>query len=348
MKKIISLIVILFTLISLVGCGDSIKNKIEIKETPAKLLEENLIDYEDPNGCFTAKIPEGWSVSTAGYDMLYWIRIYDPNNPDLQVFTLLKTECLLKDQKTKDFYESNRNLSLYTMFADMIVAGSVKEFYENFMDFCSFMATYESTYNGFDYPQISDLEVIEEYPLNSYLANYAIEDSLLHVNFVDEWTQNKCDGMLTGTLCNGYEIYGLGLNMMYNINGISAPYGQFGEYESLLTTIISSIAYTDDFVSTTITDSQIKAQGAAALNQTLQETSNIITEGWNARQETYDIISEKWSDATLGYERVYDVETNEVYKVTSDFLEIDNVENYYKPITDEMYSLPISGYIELK
>ena len=348
MKKLVNSILMMLTIFSLFGCGNSIKDQIDIKETPAKILESNLVDYADPNGCFTAKIPEGWNVTTAGYDMMYWIRIYDPNSPDLQVFTLLKTECLLKDQNSKNFYLAYRDYSLYTMFADMIVAGSVEDFYANFMEFCSFMSTYESTYNGFEYPQISQFEVIEKYPLNSYLAAYALDDALIHANFVDAWTQEKCDGMFSGTLCNGFESNGVGLNMMYNINGVTAPYGLFDEYESLLTTIISSIAYADEFVSTTITDNQIKAQGAAALNKTLQETSDIITQGWNARQATYDTISEKWSDAILGYERVYDVETNEVYKTTSDFLEIDGVDRYYKPITDDMYSLPVAGYIELK
>lgn len=32
------------------------------------------------------------------------------------------------------------------------------------------------------------------------------------------------------------------------------------------------------------------------------------------RQNSYDIISQKQSDATLGYEHVYDTETNEIYK----------------------------------
>ena len=345
MKKIFVCILSLFILINMTGCGHSIKDDLEINKSPAEELASDLKTYEDPNGCFSAKIPLGWTVSTAGYDMMYWIRIYDESNPDLQVFTLLKTECLLMNQNSKKFYENYRSLSLYTMFADMIVAESVEDFYSQFMEFCSFMATYEPTYAGFEYPQISEFEVIDKYSLNSNFASVALDDALIHANYMNYYTQSKCDGMFSGSLVNGYTVYGVGCNMMYNINAITAPYGLLSEYESLLETILSSITYTDEFISTVQTDAQIKAAGAASLNQTLQETSAIISQGWQSRQDSYDIISQKYSDATLGYERVYDLETGEIYKANNGFMDIEGIDKYYQPVTDEMYSQAISGYI---
>ena len=48
----------------------------------------------------------------------------------------------------------------------------------------------------------------------------------------------------------------------------------------------------------------------------------------------------------LGYERVYDTETNEVYKATNGFTDVYDGKRY-KPVTDDnMYTEPISGYIE--
>lgn len=320
--------------------------EVNISETKAVQLQNRLVSYTDPNGCFTATIPEGWAVSTAGYDMMYWIRIYDPDNPDLQVFTLLKTECLLMDQGSKDFYESYRSLELYAMFADMIVVEQVDDFYMNFMDFCSFMAMYEPTYQGFDYPQISNFEALEKFSLNSFLAEVALEDSMIHGTFDDAYTGAKGEGMFTGTLCRGYEANGVGCNMMYNINAITAPYGELAEYEQVLSQIFSSIQYTDTFVQTVMTDQQIKAAGAAQLNQTLQETSNIITQGWYDRQKSYDIISAKQSDAILGYERVYDVETGKVYRAYNGFTDRTDIDGYYAPVTDDMYSNPLEGYID--
>ena len=71
----------------------------------------------------------------------------------------------------------------------------------------------------------------------------------------------------------------------------------------------------------------------------------MIMDTWNKRSNSYDIISQKQSDATLGYERVYDTETNEVYKAYNGFTDVYQG-NRYQPITDDMYKAPISGYIE--
>ena len=345
MKKLMHVFLSLLMLLSFTGCGHSIKDDVVISESPAVTLANKMVDYQDANGCFTAKVPQGWNVATCGYDMYYWIRIFDPSNPDLQVFTLLKTECLLMNQNTKKFYEDRRSLSLYTMFADMIVAENVEDFYSQFMDFCAFMGMYEPTYAGFEYPQINDFEVIDKYALNSNFLSVAIDDALIHANYMDNWTGTKCDGMFSGSLVNGFNAGGIGCNMMYNINAITAPYGLLNEYEPLLNSILSSINYTDTFVSTVQTDLSIKAAGAAALNQTLQQTSDIITSGWAARQETYDIASQKYSDATLGYERVYDVETGDIYKANNGFMDTEGIDKYFMQATDEMYTQPISGYI---
>jgi hypothetical protein len=55
--------------------------------------------------------------------------------------------------------------------------------------------------------------------------------------------------------------------------------------------------------------------------QTLREASVIITDGWNARNKTLDIVAQKRSDATLGYERVYDPGTGDVYRVENGFID---------------------------
>lgn len=66
---------------------------------------------------------------------------------------------------------------------------------------------------------------------------------------------------------------------------------------------------------------------------------------WENRNRSFDIMSQKQSDAILGYERVYDTETNEIYKATNGFMDVYD-EDRFKPISEDMYSEPISGYIE--
>ena len=73
--------------------------------------------------------------------------------------------------------------------------------------------------------------------------------------------------------------------------------------------------------------------------------SDMIMDSWAQRSTSYDIISQKQSDATLGYERVYDVETNEIYRAYNGFTD-DYTGDRYQPVTDDMYSLGIDGYID--
>ena len=77
----------------------------------------------------------------------------------------------------------------------------------------------------------------------------------------------------------------------------------------------------------------------------MTETTNIIVQGWESRQKNYDITSAKYADSILGFERVYNVETDEVYRVYQGFMEIPGIGDFYQPITEDMYSNPVSGYV---
>lgn len=66
---------------------------------------------------------------------------------------------------------------------------------------------------------------------------------------------------------------------------------------------------------------------------------------WENRSKTYDIMSQKQSDTTLGYERVYDTDTGEIYKAYNGFTD-DYDGQKYKSISEEMYIEKTSGYIE--
>ena len=77
----------------------------------------------------------------------------------------------------------------------------------------------------------------------------------------------------------------------------------------------------------------------------LQKSFDSYMNAWESRNKSYDIMSQKQSDATLGYERVYDTETNEVYKAYNGFTD-DYKGERYKSISDEMYTEKVYGYIE--
>ena len=77
----------------------------------------------------------------------------------------------------------------------------------------------------------------------------------------------------------------------------------------------------------------------------MQKAFDSYMSAWENRSKSYDIMSQKQSDATLGYERVYDTETGDIYKAYNGFTDDYDGERY-KSITDNMYTEKTSGYIE--
>ena len=109
--------------------------------------------------------------------------------------------------------------------------------------------------------------------------------------------------------------------------------------------MVSSLEFSDSFIS------QFNSQQDAVMKgfQNVRSIGNQISDGimssWKSRNAAYDRMSQKQSDATLGYERVYDTETGDIYKAYNGFTDDYDGERY-KSITDDMYSKAIEGYIE--
>ena len=78
------------------------------------------------------------------------------------------------------------------------------------------------------------------------------------------------------------------------------------------------------------------------------EISDMIMDSWEQSSRTYDVISQKTSDATLGYERVYDTETNEYYRAEVGFGDWYSGNRYQVVDTDTAYLSPVSGTINWK
>ena len=81
---------------------------------------------------------------------------------------------------------------------------------------------------------------------------------------------------------------------------------------------------------------------------TANEINDMIMDTWENSSRAYDVASQKNSDATLGYERVYDTETGEYYRAENGFTDWYDGKRY-RPATDNAaYLAPVSGYINWK
>ena len=105
------------------------------------------------------------------------------------------------------------------------------------------------------------------------------------------------------------------------------------------------IEFSDTFMKGFNTEETTLAKTIQANAKIYDQMSDMIMDSWEKRNNSYDIISQKQSDATLGYERVYDTETGDIYKAYNGFTD-DYSGERYKPITDDMYTKATSGYIE--
>ena len=132
---------------------------------------------------------------------------------------------------------------------------------------------------------------------------------------------------------------------VYDAIFITAPKDELIEWEDTLNTVASSLEFTDTFMS----GFNMQQDAVMQTFQNVRSICNQITAGimdsWEKRSKTYDIMSQKQSDATLGYERVYDTDTGDIYKAYNGFTD-DYDGDRYKTITDDMYTEKPSGYIE--
>lgn len=296
------------------------------------------IQYETYNdNWITMDIPKGWAIEADSFDQsaaAFEIHIYDPKNPDRQLYTSIQT--LYFVSKT-----AHDKLSSYIMGGSSFkgipyLLGGENPVAEMFQNFSVFQNSSYGTYMYF--PNMNNWTEIEKFgttPLGGELirASYTSDSGV------------EIEGVFSGNWKAGMKLYGYTYpGVIYSPMFFTAPADEFNEWSEILNHCLCSLKYTQEYIDEYYKEEQSTMKAFAANTQIYNEMSDMITSSWNARQTTYDTISAKQSDATLGYDRVYNTETNEVYRVTVGFMDTYSG-TLYSAIDDSMYSLPISGYI---
>ena len=330
-------------------------NTLEVSKTKAQLLAET-IEKREVEDIFTVNMPRDWEVSIAGRDSIYiWIRLYDPSQPNLQVFTNITLTGILKSENAKKIYQKFDSIAvdnLYKSSADAVAndTGTLEEFFLDYSDFISWLAAYEPLYQGFDYPLITNFKSIESWPVDNVLSSIALDNQLIHGEFLEGLSNEKSEGLFSGTLVDAIKFYAegedLGYYTIYDLSGITAPYGMLSEYKDVLRNILGSIEYTEEFINKATKNQEIAFKTAQQVNAIMQQTSQIIVDGWNQRQQSYDRMSQAYSDSTLGYDRYYDTETGDVYRVEYGVMDSYTGDRYQLIESgSDLYSLPVTGYV---
>ena len=306
--------------------------------------EASQIEFEDyKTNEFSIKKPKGWKVDTLGDYIHYTIKVYDPNNSTYQFFLNMKTEGYNKSEDAKRWQQKYYPNNIFAK-TSVIASKDTEGFYKIFND----LGTLNNS-ASFTFPTLTDFTVIEN------LGKGPLGGDMLRASFKDANGKDG-EGIFTAyvydvgpyyvseNIISGKQIDIQYLNV-YDTIFITTPKDELIDWQDTLNTICSSLEFTDSFINGFNKEQDAVMNNFQKIRAIGNEISDGIMDSWNKRNTSFDIMSQKQSDATLGYERVYDTETNEVYKAYNGFTDNYDGEKY-KPITDDMYLKKTSGTIE--
>ena len=306
--------------------------------------EASQIEFEDyKTNEFSIKKPKGWKVDTLGDYIHYTIKVYDPNNPTYQFFLNMKSEGYNKSEDAKRWQQKYYPNNIFAK-TSVIASKDTEGFYKIFND----LGTLNNS-ASFTFPTLTDFTVIEN------LGKGPLGGDMLRATFKDANGKDG-EGIFTAyvydvgpyyvseNIISGKQIDIQYLNV-YDTIFITTPKDELIDWQDTLNTICSSLEFTDTFINGFNKEQDAVMNNFQQIRAIGNEISDGIMDSWNKRNTSFDIMSQKQSDATLGYERVYDTETNEVYKAYNGFTD-DYKGERYKSISEDMYTKKTDGYIE--
>ena len=313
--------------------------KVKIVDSEIK----NIVLEDYSTNEFKIKKPKGWKVDVLGDYIHYTIKVYDPERPTYQFFINLKTEGYNKSEEAKKWQQKFYPNDIFAK-TSVIEEKTTEGFYKIFND----LGTLNNNAT-FTFPTLTDFTVIEN------IGKGVLGGDVLRASFKDAEGKDA-EGLFTAYVYDAgpyyvsedflstkqIDIYFLSV---YDAIFYTAPKDDFINWEDTLSTVASSLEFTQAFINGFNSQQDAVMKNFQSVSNVCSQITDGIMDSWEKRNKSYDIMSQKQSDATLGYERVYDTETNEVYKAYNGFTD-DYSGKRYKSITDDMYTDKVVGYIE--
>ena len=307
---------------------------------------------EKDTEAFTMQIPDGWELRY-GWDgeKMLLIRVYDPKQPVNQIFYATDMVPFMKSAASAQVYSYSGTV----MFSEAPILDpptnetlfqqipKLRDYYLN---------TVKSDATAAMIPEIYGFTMLEKLPAGSAFSNDSLDDSIIHGTFrtADGGAEGEGIGFasivdLFGEMIS--PLYGVDISYynVYNFTAITGVKDEFVNYEELLCRSFASLKLKQEFVAKMLNNSEAAFQQMQEINASITAAYDNYNNAWLARSKSSDIARQKQSDATLGYERVYDTETGEIYKAYNGFTQ-DYTGTRYRPITDDMYAQGWNGYIE--
>ena len=298
-----------------------------------------------PYSCteFSMNIPQGWTVrSSAMYTgMFHAIHVFDPEKPANQIFFMLKMEPLFVSEDARTMMALyGQTFASYPVLTDPSTEGLFHIFPQ-----LAYAIGNTSDYDSIQVPSIENFSVTEQFASSSGMSSVAVNPAVLRGTFTLDGMAGE--GMFSADVVPFAMGTGMGYYSVYNLTVLSAEKGTFQDWQPTLNKVLSSLNYTPEFQSFAMSQSNQGAATSQSLSQSASEMSDSIMSSWENRNRSQDIMSQKQSDATLGYERIVDTETGNIYKIDNGFTDWYDGSRY-KSITDDQYTDSVEAVIHWK
>ena len=288
-------------------------------------------------------------MDVAPVDYIYYsFKVYNPSNPDYRLIFMMKLEGFNKSEEARNWQKKYYPSQLFAKLP-AIDPQTTEAFYKVWTETAEYVNTNDVKYEYL--PKLNDFSVIENLGAN------VIGGDILRATYKNE-NNDLIQGLFTASVkdigsyyvsSNIFNVFSKQIDVwtlnVYNVVLMTAPDSEFNNWQKILDGCLSSLEFSESFVAGFNKEESSILSTIQANQKVYNQMSDMIMDSWEKRNSSYDIMSQKQSDATLGYERVYDTETGEVYKAYNGFTD-DYKGERYKAITDDMYTSTISGYIE--
>lgn len=269
-------------------------------------------------GFFSISKPVGWKVYTAGRGSTFSFVIRDPSAALRQVFLFGEVGPIYMSAEQKMLDQQYVMMGGYpSPWLDMPVVSPLTP--GNFVKQFGAIARTQIAQSFISQcPTLDNVQIVCTKPSSSPIPGGTTE--VVRAVF----TQNNKlgQGLFAVTVApllpySGSPGGGVGYGFLFV--GISAPKDEFPKMEGDLTKCLQSFYLSKSYVRECMAEQAEAWRGVMKAGNTLRETSDIITKGWESRSKTHDILAEKYSDTILGTERLYDPGTGKVYEFENGF-----------------------------
>ncbi|MBQ7455832.1 MAG: hypothetical protein IJS53_05250 [Clostridia bacterium] len=311
--------------------------KLPLKSAKAQPIVSGTYLYDD--GRFSMQLPNGWQVMTESEYTTFCMKAWDPQNPNRAFFLYMKLEPFLKSQEAKQWYVNvaggNPN-SIYRIYAEApVMEGcTLKAFLDTIpalRDYADLFYDAGLTINSAVLPEIANVEIVETSPSSLPAPADCKENVIARITFED-YLGRQCEGLVTAQPRDPMVYSWAGVDTMnYTVStflGVTAPLGELQELEPILTECLGSFTFAEYYVRAAIQFSNEQTEALREQMRQMEAAHDAMMQAWYALEQAHDIAFQQLSDSILGYDRLYDSSTGEVYRAEVGFYDTYDLHRY--------------------